>query len=150
MNYLKIQQEVGKALLLQKHVSYYFYEGTTFLTTTGTVGWFVPDDKQLLKLTGAQAMASLGDYTEALRPEYQLIGTDTYRVGGSARMYTRRDGLTVYVDTALLKYFDHPTLYQMGGPLAPIAVAEDTFDTGEYDLTGIVCPKKVEPEEDDE
>ena len=150
MNLLKIQQDVLKALLLQKPVKYYPAADTTFLSIDGALGWFIPDNRQMLKLAGAQIMTPLSDYVTDPDPEHQLIGTDTYRVGGSARAYIRRDGLTVYVDTAKLKYFEHPTLYQKGGPLSVITVAEDVFDTGEYTVAGIVAPMKVEPEDDED
>lgn len=147
MNYLKIQQDVLKALCKGEKVAYFHTENNgVFLTLRGgTHGWIVPRDQLHITLTGAQLMT-------ALDMSYQgvpLSGTDFYRGGGCARQYNRPDGETVYLDVNLLKYFDSPFLYQQGGIYGPVVVVEHPGG-GRPETVGLVCPTRVKDAEADD
>lgn len=146
MNYLKIQQDVLKALCKGEKVEYFPTDNNgVFLTLRGsTHGWIVPEDQLHLDLAGAQLLTPL-DMSAQGAP---LTGTDFYRKGGCARQYNRPDGEVVYIDNGLLKYFDSPVLYQKGVPFGPVVVVEHPID-GRPEVVGLVCPVRVKETSDD-
>lgn len=149
MNILKIQQDVLKAMLADpqsvKTYNFGIVKDYTFLTVSGTVGWVVPTNSLRVNISGAQLCMDMA-LQEIIEDVNELVGTDEYRIQGTARRYIRKDDPfeDVYVDTGLLKYFDKPKLYQQGGHYSnPIAVTEDIYGTGEFFLVGVVFPIKV-------
>ena len=115
MNDLKIQQEVLKAILANpQQVRYFSYDlDQVFVTTTGTVGYFMPVDALRVNLTGAQIMADIltDEIADAVQVGNRLVGTDEYRKGGVARKYLRhRSPEKLQLPRAL------PALPQSAGP----------------------------------
>lgn len=152
MNDLKIQQEILKAILANpQQVSYFSYDiDQVFVTTTGTVGYFMPADALRVNLTGAQIMADIltDEIADAVQVGNRLVGTDEYRKGGVARKYLReKGGQAVYIDTGLLKNFSFPELYQRSRSLlGPIIVTEHEVGADGRQVVGIVMPTKVDEE----
>jgi hypothetical protein len=152
MNIAKIQQEVLKALLVDpKNVKCTgFGEDSVLITLDHTVCWVLKQPWLRLDLDGTQDIFDFLPRTEnVVEPDNVLKATDEYRLGGCARRYLRTDTVEeddVYIDTAKLKFFDHPTLYQ--SPAFPhlIFVTEDLYHNGETVVVGIVCPVKVNTE----
>lgn len=152
MNSLKIQQEVLKALCAYPSKVRYTCPDSDhiFLTVDGTVGWVLPEEWIHVNLKGAQTTTLFFSREATITPLNQLKATDEYRLGGSARRYLRTDEseLEVYIDTAKLKYFDHPTVYQHPRNPSVLYVTEDLYGTGDPVWVGVVSPVKVKPEEE--
>lgn len=152
MNIPKIQQEVLKALLVDpKNVKCTgFGEDSVLITLNHTVSWVLKQSWLRLDLEGTQNLIDYLPCTEhVVHPDNVLKPTDEYRLGGSARRYLRTDTEgedDVYIDTARLKFFDHPTLYQSPGYPHLVFVTEDLYQNGETLVVGIVCPVKVDTE----
>lgn len=153
MNIPKIQQEILKALLVDpNHVKCTgFGEGDVLITVDHSVSWVLKESWLRLNLDGTQNFIFFHPHVDnVIHPDNVLKATDEYRLGGCARRYLRTDamleGEDVYVDTAKLKYFDSPTLYQ--DPNYPfLFVTEDLYHNGEAVVVGIVVPVKVDPED---
>ena len=152
MNIAKIQQEVLKALLVDPNnvKCTGFGEDSVLITVDHTVSWVLKQSWLRLDLDGTQNLIDYFPSTDrVVHPDNVLRATDEYRLGGCARRYLRTDTVDeddVYVDTAKLKFFDHPTLYQNPGFPHLIFVTEDIYQNGETVVVGIVCPVKVDTE----
>lgn len=152
MNVAKIQQELLKAMVVDpskvRHII--LNNGNVFLTVDGTVGWILPFDQLRINLEGTQIASNLFEQAERIiNIDNQLKATDEYRLGGCARRYHRTDMLDdveVYIDTAKLKFFDHPTVYQDPRYPSILYVTEDLYGNGDPVWVGIVCPVKVKEE----
>ena len=153
MNILKIQQEILKALLTdgKESVHYFDYDAEhTFVTTNLKVCYVLPNDSLRVILRDAQTMMNLTDEIMCtVLLANHLIGTDEYRNGGVARKYLRKDDpeTAVYIDTNLLKHFNHPELYQKkGDPCGQVIVTERVAGSSEDEIVGLVMPTKIAEE----
>lgn len=152
MNIAKIQQEVLKALLVDPNnvKCTGFGEDSVLITVDHSVCWVLKQSWLRLDLDGTQNLIDYFPSTNrVVHPDNVLKATDEYRLGGCARRYLRTDTVDeddVYIDTARLKFFDHPTLYQSPGFPHLIFVTEDIYQNGETVVVGIVCPVKVDTE----
>lgn len=146
MNTLKIQQEVLKDLCTNGNTRFFATEDDSiFLTVTGKVGYFVPAEQLQVQLRNAQSMLPL-NLAGVVVPDFLLVGTDEYRIGGGVRKYRRCDGEDTYIATGLLKLFDNPTLYQDPFDESTVVVTEDLFGTGEQTVVGVVAPYRMKEE----
>lgn len=149
MNYLKVEQEILKALCKGKKVSYYSTGNSVFVTTDGFVGWMIPREALHLDLqTGAMPRVDL--HLERARVSgCELQGTDQYRHGGTARRYLRGGDPSdeVYIDQSLLKCFEAPTFYQGERPTGPITIVEHDLVDGHPFIAGCVMPIRVKDED---
>lgn len=152
MNTAKAQQEILKQLIDDPSRVGYFEaaeEDKIFITANGKVGYLIPLEDLRLSLTGAQCMVHVwDDFEAALGTMSNLLQeTDEYRLGGKARKYLRSDdpGAEIYVNSDLLKVFNHPQLWQKFGSFTnPIVVTESFCSDGAPVPVGIVCPVKVD------
>lgn len=154
MNIPKIQQEILKALLVDPNnvKCTDFGEDSVLITVDHSVSWVLKESWLRLNLEGTQHFFDVFflEAEDVIHPDNALKATDEYRLGGCARRYLRTDelleGEDVYVDTAKLKYFDHPTLYQDPSHPHILVVTEDLYCNGEAVVVGIVVPVKVDTE----
>lgn len=153
MKVAKIQQELLKAMVVDpsrvKHLL--LNNGNVFLTVDSAVGWILPFDQLRISLEGTQITSNLFNQVERIiNIDNQLKATDEYRLGGCARRYHRTDELDdggdVYIDTAKLKFFDHPTVYQDPRYPSILYVTEDLYGNGDPIWVGVVCPVRVKEE----
>ena len=152
MNKDKVQQEALKLLLKSTDLVKYYNPSAdeTCLILHGYVGYMIPSDELRLRLAGVQRTLDLTDaLEEAVGVAGRLIATDEYRVGGTVRKYRRLDGQVVYVQTGLLKNFDHCELYQVeeGHPEKNLIVVTETgIGADEEQIVGFVTPYRIKEE----
>lgn len=149
MNVLKIQQDLVKALIKGESVKYSedFTETNVFVTMNGQVGYVLRKADLIVSLAGAQTCMDL-NLEAVVGPRCKLTGTDEYRRSGTARRFVYKDEATgevwgedVYIDTGLIKYFDHPTFYKNPKYANDFCVVtEDIYGTGEQIVVGCVAP----------
>lgn len=90
-----------------------------------------------------------GQVERVITIDNQLKATDEYRLGGCARRYHRTDELddgSIYIDTAFLKFFERPTIYQDPRRPNTLYITEDLYGNGDPIWVGIVCPVKIKVE----
>lgn len=154
MNKDKVQQEALKLLLKSTDLVKYYAPNAleTCLILHGLVGYMIPTDELRVNLTGVQRALDLTDaLEEAVGVTGRLIATDEYRVGGTVRKYKRQDGQIVYVQTGLLKNFDHFELYQVadGHPEKNLLVVTETgIGADEEQIVGFTMPFRVRDTEE--
>lgn len=146
MNILKINQEVLKDMLGTKRTIFsYCDDDRLYIQVDPGVGYFLAEGQMLVNLEGAQ-QACPYDPEEVVAPRNLLVGTDEYRIGGTVRKYLHTNGTEVYIQTALLKNFDAPSLYHTEG--SPVVVTEDAKDR--WSVVGMVAEYVMKREGDKE
>lgn len=152
MNKDKIQQEALKLLLKSPDLVKYYNPtpDETCLILHSLVGYMIPRDELRISLRDVQIMTDLTDaLEEAVGVAGRLTATDEYRIGGTVRKYKRLDGQVVYVQTGLLKNFDHCELYQVadGHPERNlIVVTEVGIGADEEQIVGFTMPYRIKEE----
>lgn len=154
MNKDKVQQEALKLLLKSTDLVKYYQadQDTVCLILHSLVGYMIPRDELRIGLAGVQRAIDLTDaLEEAVGVDGRLIATDEYRIGGTVRKYKRQDGLVVYVQTGLLKNFDHCELYQVedGHPEKNLIVVTETgIGADEEQIVGFTMPYRIKDNEE--
>lgn len=154
MNTLKVQADILKATLTPgQQVKFCTDEDHVFVTLDQVTGYILPKEELRVDLKNAQVVAGiLEPIRDTVRPDYKLVGTDTYRDKGNARKYVYADPALatvyepVYVDRAKLKYFDNPMLYKAPNKYAAIISVTEQTESGPEVVVGCTVPVRIKEE----